>query len=987
MKRILAALLVFIMILSALAPVVFADSPNQSSGEILAELGVLAGDEDGNLMLNNYLRRQDMVVMISRLYNQEETAKNFRGTNPFKDLTQDRRFYIPYITWARSEGLIQGMEKDEFGFNVDVTVQQYQTVLLRALGYGEEASNWDSVPELARSLGLMKNLNLTPSSRLTRGQMAEMTLNALRESRKGSTQLLGNYLNLDVPPSFNVVSKAEVNVNNVSFQGNLEGGNKLTLNVRTTSSGNNFGDQKFEIQLNSDNSFIHELKGLPQGSYEYRFQSGSLNTAFKSFEVKNVPFDIIDISANNLKEIHVSFTKPVDTKTSAFVNNYTTNAGTIRNVRFEDNNQKIVLTLNGLMRNQEDYSLSSAAIRSNIGETLTLNKEDFMALDLDPPKVLEVSALGNKGVKILLSEPVKTVSQGNFKIDGRMFSGNVKYEDNIVTLLNYSNTTFSEGSHTITISGLEDFAGFRLNESEFKFSVVKDTSPPKLIDARATLEEIVLEFDKDINYNTINRTNFHWRTGSIKRYPDSINIIGNKAYLDYGRNRLSGIETTVYVENIEDYWGNKLSSSQIKVTPSIDTTSPEVLNYNVAEDGRSISVYFSKNVNGTSRDAYRLTDKDGKTIFIRNVEGSSREFKVNLSQPLPVGENTLEISGITDTTPLQNLSIPFTTKINMEDVVKPEVKNYTAHGNYIMIEFTKSMDTQELANYDNYYIEFDGSIRRLPVDSSINPGAENKSVTILLPDRIDNKKVSAGENLTKLDVRGLKDLAGNDTSPVVLSLKFDSSTSANARATEAILVEANVLRVNFNIPIIQGAARDFTVSGRTIEAVYIDGSSQVTIHLNDTESTSIPSNGFRINSDNNMRTYIDSPVEGGVVAVKDEVSPRIKDSVTNLYSSNGIIELPFTEVLEDEGSSLYRRDLEIIREADGKVLSADDFTTSLKASDKSVLLITIRDRSLSSKYSLRLKGEGSNQNPTYIRDASGNIVEPNNNYFTTRSNL
>lgn len=42
------------------------------------------------------------------------------------------------------------MEKDEFGFNSYTTVQEFQTVLLRALGYGgEEAKNWNKVPELA----------------------------------------------------------------------------------------------------------------------------------------------------------------------------------------------------------------------------------------------------------------------------------------------------------------------------------------------------------------------------------------------------------------------------------------------------------------------------------------------------------------------------------------------------------------------------------------------------------------------------------------------------------------------------------------------------------------------------------------------------------------------------------------------------------------------------------------------------------------------
>ncbi len=83
MKRLLAAALVFILILSALAPVI-AESIYDEAGEILSNLDVLRGDENGNLMLNSNLKRQDMVVMISRLYKKEDIAKSFKGKNVLK---------------------------------------------------------------------------------------------------------------------------------------------------------------------------------------------------------------------------------------------------------------------------------------------------------------------------------------------------------------------------------------------------------------------------------------------------------------------------------------------------------------------------------------------------------------------------------------------------------------------------------------------------------------------------------------------------------------------------------------------------------------------------------------------------------------------------------------------------------------------------------------------------------------------------------------
>ncbi len=51
----------------------------QKSGQILKnEGGVLEGSGTGDLMLNQNLKRQDMVVLMSRLYKEENIAKAIR---------------------------------------------------------------------------------------------------------------------------------------------------------------------------------------------------------------------------------------------------------------------------------------------------------------------------------------------------------------------------------------------------------------------------------------------------------------------------------------------------------------------------------------------------------------------------------------------------------------------------------------------------------------------------------------------------------------------------------------------------------------------------------------------------------------------------------------------------------------------------------------------------------------------------------------------
>lgn len=197
-KSIIVFIILFSMILTTLLPIIANAKSTDflSAGESLKDLGVLEGNSNGDLMLNSKLKRQDMVVLISRLYKKETSIKESLFSNDFKDIKDS--YYEPYISWAVREGLILGRNSTTFGFDEYVTVQEFMAVLLRALKYGEEAKNWKTVPGLAETLGIMKGLNLNLNSDLRRGQMAVMTLNTLNTSIKGSTLTLAKVLNLDI---------------------------------------------------------------------------------------------------------------------------------------------------------------------------------------------------------------------------------------------------------------------------------------------------------------------------------------------------------------------------------------------------------------------------------------------------------------------------------------------------------------------------------------------------------------------------------------------------------------------------------------------------------------------------------------------------------------------------------------------------------------------------------------------------------------------
>lgn len=189
MKRLLSLTLAIIMLFGMTMDAAAA-SPYTKEGEFLKDIGVLKGGTDGDLMLESNLTREQMVVLISRLYGKESEAEGYLSTNTFTDLKPENKYYIPFIIWAKDQGLIQGMTASAFGIGQTVTTQQFQTVLLRALGYTEEAKDWYNVPAFSVEIGLMKGLNFNSDAKLNRGQVAAMLVNALSLIPKGETSPL-----------------------------------------------------------------------------------------------------------------------------------------------------------------------------------------------------------------------------------------------------------------------------------------------------------------------------------------------------------------------------------------------------------------------------------------------------------------------------------------------------------------------------------------------------------------------------------------------------------------------------------------------------------------------------------------------------------------------------------------------------------------------------------------------------------------------------
>ncbi|MGM0397316.1 MAG: hypothetical protein ACQEP4_09735, partial [Bacillota bacterium] len=531
--------------------------------------------------------------------------------------------------------------------------------------------------------------------------------------------------------------------------------------------------------------------------------------------------------------------------------------------------------------------------------------------------------------------------------------------------------------YSIETSGLEDYSGKRMKIDYRQFTVNRDTVAPQVESIDVTTERVTLVFSEKIEPSATQGSNIFQREGVNINYADEIIIDGNKVVGLFEKQPLPAKEISLYVNTFSDYWGNTMAIKEFRLTPKEDVREPEVLSTLVSEDGKTIRITFNKNVIADNTSYYSLRDSSGRSIFIRQVTGGGREFTLELYTILPAGEIRLDISGVKD---LSGTTIKdYRATLDMKDLERPRLLNYTGYGNIIVLEFDKEMDRQSVNYVSNYMMTFDGS--ELPLSSGTNIYLDDtgKTLTLTLPDYISGRETMVGmeNNLTALDVVGLRSEAGNLTDPMLLSLEFDESSTGKADVVDyyssipgkqAVLTEPEVLKVKFNMSIIEAAPEDFDIDGVDISRVIADGTNVVTLILGDS-ITWIEDGDAAITRGNDIRTSLDTGVEYGSFNVHDEVAPMVISNRVDIR--NGNLEIEFSEDLENDGASLYRRDIEVTRLADNKVLSVDEYVTTLLSSYPDTLVISITDTAVESKYAVRIK-----DSPSYIRDLSGNLALP-----------
>lgn len=184
MKKICALIMVLIMMLSTTVCYGSDKTEYIDRSIYLKDMGVLTGNIDGGV---------SRVDMVNRIVAATVIARVMTATDPNWTIT-DKHTFKDVPAWANKvvgivecNGIMKGYDDKKFGSIDPITVRDFTTVLLRAMGYGYNSEiqefTWNDSVKTALEVGLINDSEyntIQNEDRLTRGTMVLLAYNAVK---------------------------------------------------------------------------------------------------------------------------------------------------------------------------------------------------------------------------------------------------------------------------------------------------------------------------------------------------------------------------------------------------------------------------------------------------------------------------------------------------------------------------------------------------------------------------------------------------------------------------------------------------------------------------------------------------------------------------------------------------------------------------------------------------------------------------------------
>ena len=177
-KKLLSAILAVCMIFGSVSALAITDKVVFD----LTSLGIVSGDENGNLLGDEEITRAEFVKMMINLQGYAEISTMGDSREMFVDIP-DGHWAKSYINFAASIGTFDGYPDGTFGPEDKVLLQDCIKTVVRALGYEVVAQQKGGYPNgyimVAAEKQLTKNISASYTAPAIRGDVMTLLYNAL----------------------------------------------------------------------------------------------------------------------------------------------------------------------------------------------------------------------------------------------------------------------------------------------------------------------------------------------------------------------------------------------------------------------------------------------------------------------------------------------------------------------------------------------------------------------------------------------------------------------------------------------------------------------------------------------------------------------------------------------------------------------------------------------------------------------------------------
>lgn len=674
MKKILSVALSTAMAFSMFASVAFgADAkltPEQQFNA-LKEAGIVTGFPDGLSHLEKTLTRAELAKIIVNAIDLEPVT----GVATYKDKNYSASHWAaPYIEAATAAGILQGKDtvKGLFDPTGNVTVQELAKVLVTALKLevpadaNNTASAWAKgyVAAAVKAGYIADGINYQAAA--TRSQ-AVVAAHAIYEANQVPTV-----------KSYKVVDPKNVEVT-------MSNGEVVKVALEKALEANKETEIKFTYQ---DREYTTKV------TYET-----TVAQAVKS------------VTADNLKEVVITFDGTVDAETAGDEDNYVVTDKTIDSATVSEDKTSVTLRLveADTLKNKKETEVEIKNVKNEDGTKTIAQKVDFTPVDVTAPTIKQVTSLGTKAFKIEFSEPIQkgaAVVSSNYKVDGKGIGASIvySYSSNSVIV----QTKLTEGEHTVSVSNVMDFSTLKIAPVENDFTVVADTTAPEIASIESDdLNKVVVTFNETIKDVDSAYANVSSRDAEISIEDNKVTLtFEDEEGLNYGEN-------TIVLKGVRDYSDNT-ADREGKVTPTLDTTRPTLASQELKfEDGEyKLTLKFSEDLDvneAQKRDNYTLKNADGKVID--DVDGvnadghpivqptySNKKVEIVIAGLDEDKEYILSVKDLKDDASVGNVVIPFDVKFNTGEeqqngVERAWIDDLSGDEAYVYVEFKDAVST------------------------------------------------------------------------------------------------------------------------------------------------------------------------------------------------------------------------------------------------------------------------------------------------------